>query len=75
MVETEKHSGGKPEKWGGAVDMVISSATMHQIEYVENEPFQISFSGGYVQKNGPNPPWIIRLVFLSSIKMEIRQMY
>jgi hypothetical protein len=30
--------------------MVISSATMHQIEYVENEPFQISFSGGYVQK-------------------------
>lgn len=50
LVETEKHSGGKPEKWGGAVDMVISSATMHQIEYVENEPFQISFSGGYVQK-------------------------
>ena len=45
LIETERYSGEKPVKWGGAIEMVVSKATMHQ-----NEPFQISFSGGYVQK-------------------------
>lgn len=51
MVETEINSGEKPTKWGGAVEMVVSGATLHQIDYAENEPTQISFDGGYVKKS------------------------
>lgn len=51
MIEASTGSGQQQVKWGGAVEMVVSGATMHQIDYAENEPTQISFSGGYVQKN------------------------
>ena len=51
LVEAEKYDAENPVRWGGAVEMVVSGATMQQIDYVENEPFQISFSGGYVQKS------------------------
>ncbi len=49
LVETELKSANPPVQWGGSAEMVISSATRHQLYYSENEPDQISFEGGYVQ--------------------------
>lgn len=50
LVESDKKSGGTPSKWGGSAEVIVSSATQRQIDYAENEPHQISFEGGYVQK-------------------------
>jgi N-acetylmuramoyl-L-alanine amidase len=50
MVETDRKSGNAPSKWGGSAEITVSSATRRQIDYIENEPFYISFDGGYVQK-------------------------
>ncbi len=50
MVETDIKSVNPSVKWGGAAELVISSATLNQVNYAENEPTQISFNGGYVRK-------------------------
>lgn len=50
MIEADRKSGNAPSQWGGSAEITISSATRRQIDYVENEPYQISFDGGYVQK-------------------------
>ncbi|HHW22528.1 MAG TPA: S-layer homology domain-containing protein [Clostridiaceae bacterium] len=50
MVESDRKSGNAPSKWGGSAEITISSATRRQIDYIENEPYHISFDGGYVQK-------------------------
>ena len=50
MVETELKSANPPVKWGGAAEIVISSATLNQVNYAVNEPTHISFNGGYVKK-------------------------
>ncbi|MGI6084533.1 MAG: S-layer homology domain-containing protein [Acetivibrionales bacterium] len=50
MVETDIKSATPPVKWGGAAEIVVSSATLNQIVYAKNEPTQISFNGGYVKK-------------------------
>lgn len=49
-VESEKKSQDAPSKWGGSAEITVSSATQRQIDYIENEPYHISFNGGYVQK-------------------------
>ncbi len=51
MVEFDKTSGESQSKWGGSAEVIVSSATRRQIDYAENEPYQISFEGGYVQKS------------------------
>jgi N-acetylmuramoyl-L-alanine amidase len=38
-----------PYKWGGSAEVIVSSTTRQQIKYSPNEPFQISFDGGYVR--------------------------
>ncbi len=50
MVETDLRSTNPPVQWGGAAEIVVSSATLHQVNYSENEPTYISFDGGYVKK-------------------------
>jgi len=50
MIEADRKSGNAPSKWGGSAEITVSSATRSRIDYVENEPYQISFSGGYVRK-------------------------
>lgn len=49
VIQSEKKNGTKVDKWGGTVDLTLSSATEEQIKYVENKPNEISFEGGYVQ--------------------------
>ncbi len=50
MVEADLRNANPPVKWGGAAEIVVSSATLYQINYAENEPTHISFDGGYVKK-------------------------
>ncbi len=42
-------SNDKKEKWGGSVSVNVSSSTVKDLQYQENEPDQISFDGGYIQ--------------------------
>lgn len=39
----------KPYQWGGAAEVTVSQTTRQQIIYQPNEPYQISFDGGYVR--------------------------
>ncbi|MGI6123887.1 MAG: S-layer homology domain-containing protein [Acetivibrionales bacterium] len=50
MVETDIKSTTPSVKWGGVAEIVVSSATLNQVHYAKNEPTQISFDGGYVNK-------------------------
>jgi len=50
MVEADLKNANPPVKWGGAAEIVVSSATLQQVDYAENEPTYISFDGGYVKK-------------------------
>lgn len=38
-------------KWGGTAEVTLSGAGKQRFMYLENEPYQISFSGGYVRSN------------------------
>lgn len=49
VIESEQKKDGSIDKWGGTADVRISSGTEKQLKYVENDPDQISFRGGYVQ--------------------------
>lgn len=40
----------EPYQWGGSAEVTVSTTTRQQIKYSENEPWQISFDGGYVRK-------------------------
>ena len=42
---------GKVVEWGGTADIFVSSVAKKGFEYLENEPYQISFEGGYVEKD------------------------
>lgn len=37
--------------WGGFAEVVVSSTAKKGFRYIENEPWQISFEGGYVEQN------------------------
>ena len=37
--------------WGGLAQVVVSSTAKKGFRYVENQPWQISFEGGYVEQN------------------------
>ncbi|AGC68196.1 S-layer domain protein [Thermoclostridium stercorarium subsp. stercorarium DSM 8532] len=43
--------GGKTVAWGGQAKIFVSSVAKKGFEYVENQPYQISFEGGYVEKD------------------------
>ncbi|MEN6315749.1 MAG: S-layer homology domain-containing protein [Clostridiaceae bacterium] len=48
-ISSEKNGSSGADKWGGAASVAISSTSTEQLEYQENKPDQISFSGSYVQ--------------------------
>lgn len=48
-ISSEKNGKGVADKWGGTATVSISSTSTEQLEYQENKPDQISFSGSYVQ--------------------------
>jgi len=50
VVEADLKNANPPVKWGGAAEIIVSSATLYQVDYAENEPTYISFDGGYVKK-------------------------
>jgi len=49
-LEARMMGGGNPYQWGGSAEVIVSTTTRQQIKYSENEPWQISFDGGYVRK-------------------------
>lgn len=42
---------GSSAAWGGLAQVVVSAAAKKGFRYVENQPWQISFEGGYVEQN------------------------
>jgi len=51
IIEARPVIGGKTVEWGGTARIFASSVAKKGFEYVENEPYQISFEGGYVEKD------------------------
>ncbi len=49
IIESEKRESGAADKWGGTARVNLSSSTTRQLKYIENEPEEISFEGGYLQ--------------------------
>lgn len=42
---------GNAEAWGGSATIFVSNVAKKGFQYIENEPYQISFEGGYVEKD------------------------
>lgn len=49
VIQNEQKSGTSIDKWGGTANVSLSSTTTKQLKYIENQPDQISFDGGYIQ--------------------------
>jgi N-acetylmuramoyl-L-alanine amidase len=50
MIQSEQKKGDVSDVWGGTASVKLSSTTSKQVDFVDNIPDQISFKGGYVQK-------------------------
>lgn len=50
-INTKPAANGKGVEWGGSAEIFVSSVAKKGFEYMENEPYQISFEGGYVEKD------------------------
>lgn len=48
-LEASMMGANEPYQWGGSAEVTVSSTTRQQIKYSANEPWQISFDGGYVR--------------------------
>ncbi|NTV90248.1 MAG: S-layer homology domain-containing protein, partial [Clostridiales bacterium] len=48
-IESAKKTSGVTDKWGGTAKVNLSSSMTRQLKYIENEPEEISFDGGYLQ--------------------------
>lgn len=49
VISGERNTGDGVDIWGGTATIAISSTSTEQLEYFENKPDMISFSGSYVQ--------------------------
>ncbi|HPU22089.1 MAG TPA: S-layer homology domain-containing protein [Thermoclostridium caenicola] len=49
-LETRILDGNTRYQWGGSAEVTVSTTRRQQIKYAENEPWQISFDGGYVRR-------------------------
>jgi hypothetical protein len=49
VISGEKNASDGVDIWGGTASISISSTSTEQLNYQENKPNQISFSGSYVQ--------------------------
>jgi N-acetylmuramoyl-L-alanine amidase len=54
LVNGVKKNGTVTDKWGGSATINLSVNMAKEISYVENQPDQISFKGGYVQTQSNN---------------------
>lgn len=50
-IYAQPNSESSINEWGGAGEVFISNVSKKGFQYIENQPFQISFEGGYVEKN------------------------
>ena len=53
-IESTSQSETVPDHWAGRVDIKISSSNSKQLIYMDNRPEEISFEGGYLQRQGNN---------------------
>lgn len=55
MVDVYIYSKSDPasstNEWGGFAEVFVSNVSKKGFQYIENQPFQISFEGGYVEKD------------------------
>jgi len=51
LIEADLATSEGRVNWGGQAEVTVSSARRNQFQYSENEPYQISFEGGYIKKN------------------------
>ena len=49
LIEANLTGNNGPVKWGGAAEVIASNARRNKLQYSVNEPYQISFDGGYVK--------------------------
>jgi hypothetical protein len=46
---SKESKGDGADKWGGTAQVKLATSTIKELEYIENEPEEISFEGGYLQ--------------------------
>lgn len=49
LIEANLMGNDGPVNWGGAAEIIVSNARRNKFQYSANEPYQISFEGGYVK--------------------------
>lgn len=54
VIEADEIKNGVSDKWGGTARVNLSTSTTKKVQYIENRPDVISFSGGYVQNQYNN---------------------
>lgn len=50
-ITAEPQIDGVSASWGGYASVTVASNAKKGFQYIENEPWQISFEGGYVEQN------------------------
>jgi len=53
-IASEMKKGNVIDKWGGEAQVAVSSTVTKEIQYIENQPDQISFEGGYMESQVNN---------------------
>jgi len=51
MISAKPEIGGETAPWGGWAEVSVSCTAKKDFKYIKNEPWQISFEGGYVEQN------------------------
>jgi len=51
MISAKPEIGGEIAPWGGWAEVSVSNTAKKDFKYIKNEPWQISFEGGYVEQN------------------------
>lgn len=54
VIRSETGNGEDIDRWGGTARVSVSSTMTRQMKFVENQPEQISFDGGYVEVQHDN---------------------
>jgi N-acetylmuramoyl-L-alanine amidase len=49
VIESNQKTGDVFDEWGGTANISFSNSISRKIKYVDNEPEQISFRGGYIE--------------------------
>jgi len=49
IIQSQQKNENGVDSWGGTANVSLSSSTTQMLKFIENEPRQISFNGGYMQ--------------------------